>query len=169
MPSEGGRFAQGKLEDFEMDKCSKCGFAFGVGFICLCGGGAIVSGEAYELSRASDMVCLYRHYELAPPLGCDEEPGPHNRSGWFTNVASTSSSVTISSGTFTIIDTPTVAYVARDAEDAAESSSPTFAAVMLGPYSGMPPGAGSITFNLVRPTKDERLALIRQSAIGPST
>ena len=144
-----------------MSTCSKCGLAFGIGATCLCGFGAVVSGEAFELSRASDMACA-RHYELAPPLGCDEGPGSHNRLGWVNSVA-TASSTTVSGATFSgglFVDAPTVAFTAHDAEDAAERAAVHDRMAMMVGHS-VP--FGSITFELVRPTWDERLALIRQS------
>jgi len=80
--------------------------------------------------------------------------------GWVTSVASASSSVTVHTA---ILHMPLVAFTAKDAEDAVEPAGPEFEVVTLGPYGGMPPGAESSTISLVHPTKDERLALIRQS------
>jgi hypothetical protein len=102
-----------------MSTCSKCGLAFCVA--CLCLGGAIAAGEAFDISRPSDFVCFYQraHNDFGPPAGCGEGPGQHSRQGWMTSVASTSST-TVHSGIFNFVDAPTVAFTAHDAEDASE-------------------------------------------------
>lgn len=145
-------------KEFEMSNCSKCGLVLGA--ICLCGG-AIASGEAFEVSRPSDFVCVYQrtHNDFGPPPDCGEGPGSHSRFSWVTSVASTSSTI-VGAGIFSFMDAPTVAFTAHDAEDAAERAAAyDRMALIVGhstPYY-------SITFNLIRPTWDERLALIRQS------
>jgi hypothetical protein len=100
-----------------MRKCS-CGLALGVGG-CLCGL-AITSGEAFEFKRPSAPACEVRLFrDFGPPAGCDDGTLPHNRMGWVTSVAA--STGTISPGAL-IAPVPLVAYTARDAEDAAETT-----------------------------------------------
>jgi hypothetical protein len=77
--------------------------------------------------------------------------------GWMTSVASTNSSGAMSS----MVDSPTVAYTYRDLEDAA-----AFYDVGFQTATSMNGGSVTIlenTTNLLHPTKDERLALIRST------
>jgi hypothetical protein len=102
-----------------MRKC-KCGLLFAAG-ICSCGL-AIASAETAEYRRPSAPACfsppIFR--DLGPPADCRNDTLPHNRMGWVTSVASTG---TVSTVTALV---PSVAYMARDAEDAAETNTPRF-------------------------------------------
>jgi hypothetical protein len=146
-----------------MGNCSKCGLVLGVGACLFCLG----VGGTYEFKRPSDIACssppTFR--DLNPPPGCDDGTLPHNRLGWVNSVAS-ASSTTVSGGVIfgggLFRDVPTVAFTAHDAEDAGERAAYDRMALMLG--HSPPFGANSNTFYLVRPTWDERLALIRQSS-----
>jgi hypothetical protein len=138
-----------------MRKCA-CGLILGLGFCAGCG--ALATGEIYEFNRPSAPACslppIYRGGDIGPPVGCDDGSLPHSRIGWFTSVASTNATVT--TGHAIIIDVPTVAFEAREAEDAAEPIGPRDEVVTFGP-----PMAAE--YRRIRPTIDEVLALIRQS------
>lgn len=114
-----------------MRNCSRCGLALGVG-VCLC---SLAAAETHEFRGPSGPACsaapTFR--DFGPPAGCDGETLPHNRTGWLTSVAgATGSSVTSNGALF--ISGPLVASTARDAEDAAEATSPEFEVTMLGPH-----------------------------------
>jgi hypothetical protein len=145
-----------------MSTCSKCGLVLGVGVCLFCLG----VGGTYEFKRPSDVACssppTFR--DLNPPPGCDDGTLPHNRLGWVTSVASTSSTTVVHGAIFSgglFVDVPTVAFEAHDAEDAAERAAADDRTAMM---VGHPVPFGSLTFELVQPTWDERLALIRQSS-----
>jgi hypothetical protein len=128
-------------------------------------------GEAFDISRPNDFVCLYQraNNDFGPPAGCGEGPGPHSRQGWVTSVASTSST-TVHSGIFSFVEAPTVAYTTHDAEDAVERSAAYDRRVSLMLGRSLFGNDGG-TIYLVHPTKNEQIKLIRQSSklIDPST
>jgi hypothetical protein len=141
-----------------MRTCS-CGLLFAAG-ICSCGL-AIAGAETAEYKRPSAPACLSpRSYrDFGPPSGCDTDTLPHNRMGWMTSVAGTS---TVSGAMFVTV--PMVAYTFRDLEEAAAAYD-GFIKVAKYTNSGWPPIIdnleGNSSINLVRPTRDERRELIR--------
>jgi hypothetical protein len=101
-----------------MRKCDYC-LTLGVGG-GLCGI-AVLAGQAFEFGRPSDIACsspprVYR--DFGPPPGCDDGKLPDNKSGWITSVASSAASVAPTGAIF--VNSPLVAFTARDAEDAAD-------------------------------------------------
>lgn len=115
-----------------MGNCEKCGLALGVGVCLFCLG----VGGTYEFKQPSDLACsspgTYR--DFGPPMGCNDGPSPHNRSGWVNTVGATGPSSSTTTGVlFTYV--PLVAFTARDAEDAAEPTGPASEAVTLDPLT----------------------------------
>jgi hypothetical protein len=99
-------------------KCS-CGFILGA---CLCGV-SLGSAETFEFNRPSQPMCTARYfvYDFGPPAGCDNDSMPHSRMGWVTSVAASTTSL------------PIVAFMAHDAEDAAEPPGPGFEVTFFDP------------------------------------
>jgi hypothetical protein len=137
----------------------KCGLLFAAG-LCCCGL-AIASAERAEYDRPSAPACssppIYR--DFGPPAGCDNDMSPHNRMGWLTSVASSTSTVT--SPIF--VTAPTVAYTFRDLEEAAAAYEYDLGFEVAWSTSGASSAVIDREINLIHPSKDERLALIRQS------
>ena len=83
--------------------------------------------------------------------------------GWMTGVSASTSTVTATYAIFSmILPAPTVAYTYRDLEDAAALYDRGFE--FANSTNGGSPAAVDSAINLVHPTKDERLALIRSSS-----
>jgi hypothetical protein len=154
-----------------MQTC-RCGLVLGVG-VCLCGI-AIAADHAFEFRRPSDMACTspVTYRDLARLAGCDNSTLPHNRMGWFTSVAIASTTSTATYVNPIFLKVPLVAFTAKGAEDAAERAAEydrmgTIVGSSL-PVSSLPVIVleRGPTFNLVHPTNDEQVALIRQSSGG---
>ena len=142
-----------------MSRC-RCSLIVGAG-LCGCGV-AILSGGLFEFKLPSAIECasppIYR--DFGPPAGCDNERLPHSRTGWMTSVAASTVTTTYAIFSF-VLPAPTVAFTYKDAEDAAALYD---RGVEVAKSTNVEPVTGEI--NLVHPTKDERLALIRSSNVS---